>query len=312
VTAQTLPPGSAYCQRWQGRRGSWRHPSDGGFDARRFRVCPVPRQVAQAFVVTHHYAASMPADRWCFGLTTDDPALGGVDPLVHDGRAVVGAAVLSVPMSQAVLSNVFPTLAPYVQSLELGRLVLLDPVPANAESWFVARVFRLAADAGIRGVVSFCDPMPRRRLVTVDGRTDVELVTPGHVGLVYQALGAAACGRSTARTLTYLPSRGEVLSDRTLQKIRAQESGGDAAEQRLVRLGARARRAGEDPRAWLRGALVDLGAASIRHPGNYRYAWSLGPRRERAPIALPSGPYPKPSTGRIAVPAPAQQLAIWL
>lgn len=97
-----------------------------------------------------------------------------------------------------------------------------------------------------------------------------------------------------------------------LQKIRGQESGSDAAEQRLVRLGARARRAGEDPRAWLRAALVDLGTVTIRHPGNYRYAWGLGPRRERPVIALPATAYPKPTTGRIAVPSPAQQLAIAL
>jgi len=73
---------------------------------------------------------------------------------------------------------------PYAESLELGRLVLGDEVPANGESWFVGQVFRQAALAGVRGVVSFSDPMPR---AAADGTT----ITPGpYVGTIYQALNA--------------------------------------------------------------------------------------------------------------------------
>ncbi|MGO8609087.1 hypothetical protein ACC848_39680, partial [Rhizobium johnstonii] len=77
-----------------------------------------------------------------------------------DGMALVGVATFSTPMASRVLSSVFPTLEPYEQSIELGRFVLTD-TPANAESWFLARAFRHAYDRGIRGVVSFADPMPR-------------------------------------------------------------------------------------------------------------------------------------------------------
>ncbi|CAM5537583.1 putative protein OS=Leifsonia shinshuensis OX=150026 GN=F1C12_21595 PE=4 SV=1 [Leifsonia shinshuensis] len=124
---------------------------------------------------------------------------------------------------------------------------------------------------------------------------------PGHVGVCYQATNALALGRSTARTLTYLPKDGVVLSDRMLQKIRAQESGSEAAERRLIGYGARPRRAGEEPSAWLRRALDDMAVSKIRHPGNFRYAWTLGSPayRRRIRVALERTPYPKPATHRI-------------
>ncbi|MFK3672454.1 hypothetical protein ACI2IX_19985 [Leifsonia aquatica] len=209
---------------------------------------------------------------------------------------LVGVAVLSVPMRDAVLSNVFPDLEPNTQTLELGRLVLTD-TPANAESWFLRRVFEHATAAGIRGIVSFSDPMPRSRtVVDVDGRDRVEQFMPGHVGICYQATNALALGRSTRRTLTYLARHGLVLPDRTLQKIRAGETGADAAERRLVALGADARRPGESPATWLRDVLDQLRATRVRHPGNYRYAWALGTpaERRRTRVGLPRTAYPKP------------------
>lgn len=293
-------PASEHCQRWAHGRHSWRHASEGGFDPARFDVTPLPESLARPFVTRHHYAGTYPAARLAYGLTTRDDRLA-TDTATVDGRALVGVAVLSVPMRADVLSSVFPTLDPYRESLELGRFILTEHAPANAESWFLGRVWRLAADAGLRGVVSFADPMPRRREVadlTPDGDvvTRVETLTPGHVGMIYQATNGHACGRSTARTLTYLPRHGVVVSDRTLSKIRAQESGSDAAERYLIGLGARARRAGEDPRAWLRLVLADLGVEKVRHPGNFRYAWTLGTPSQRrgTRIALPATAYPKP------------------
>lgn len=280
-----MTPDSITCQRWNTRRHSWRHPSEGGFDARRYVVEPIHETLAGAFVETHHYAGSMPATRLSYGLHTDG--------------TLVGVAVLSVPMQASVLTNVFPRLEPYAESLELGRFVLLDEVPANGESWFLGQVWRHAADAGVRGVVSFADPMPRQRIVVdvVDGTPveRTEIITPGHIGLIYQAVNGYACGRSTPRSLTYLPRQGLVLSARTLQKIRQQEAGAESAERRLVEWGAVARRAGENPTTWLRRALEDVGTVRVRHPGNYRYAWPLGRTRSerRTVIAMPRTGYPK-------------------
>lgn len=251
-------PASTACQRWTLGQHSWRHTSEGGFDHRRFTVEQIPEAAARAFVCRNHYSSSYPAARLVWGLFTDD------DALAEDGSPLVGVAVLSVPMRAAVLTNVFPGLEPFTESLELGRFVLTDAVPANAESWFLAQVWRRAAAAGIRGVVTFADPMPRRRtLVDVDAGgnqiTRVETITPGHVGAIYQATNAISLGRSTARTLNYVPSAGIVLSERTLSKIRTGEQGCDAGERHLTKLGAHPRQAGEDVRRWLRDALEEVG-----------------------------------------------------
>ena len=298
MTAPAGPatPSSPHCQRWLDGRHSWRHLTEGGFNAADYRVVLLDERTASRFVSRHHYAASMPAARMCFGLLTSDERFA-LDGTVVDGMALVGVAVLSVPMRAAVLTNVFPDLEPYTQSLELGRFVLTD-TPANAESWMIARVWRLAADAGVRGIVSFADPMPRHREVLdtlPDGTSALrrEVVTPGHVGVIYQATNAIACGRSTARTLNFLPRHGVVLSERTLSKIRTGDRGAEAAVRSLIELGARPPRAGQNSRDWLRSALAELGVRKVRHPGNFRYAWALGSSRRAVHLAPARTTYPK-------------------
>jgi hypothetical protein len=297
--AALLTPASDYCQRWDKGRPSWRHPDEGGFDPRLYSVAPIPESVARAFVEAEHYAGSFPAARFSVGLLTVDDRYP-INGAIVDGKALVGVATYSTPMTERVLTSVFPDLVPYEESVELGRFVLTD-TPANTESWFIQRAAQIAADAGIRGVVSFADPLPRhRRVLDVDdaGQTieRIETLSPGHCGLIYQAANARACGRSTARTLNYDPRRGVVLSERTLSKIRQGSSGSDSAERQLVALGAPVRRAGEDPRTWLRGALETLQIVKVRHPGNWRYAFPIGSpaQRRRIRIALPSTRYPKP------------------
>lgn len=272
----------------------------------------MPESLARPFVQTHHYSRSWPSATASFAMFSA-------------GGPLVGVAVFGVPMQAAVLTNVLPDLRPYEQSLELSRLVLRDEVPANAESWFVAQAFRqLAAASPVRGVVSFSDPVPRERQVTVvedDGRRSVLqslTLMPGHVGTVYQALGAHhTAARSTARTLTLIPRYTDiddelrvarrlpqgaqfcdwvVLSDRALSKIRRGERGWEGAARRLLEAGA-PDHGGQHGGLWLTEALQAVGARRVRHPGNFRYVFALGNRSERRSlrIALPAGPYPKQS-----------------
>jgi hypothetical protein len=91
-------PVSDFCQRWRERRHSWRHRSEGGFDAARYDVAPLAESSARSFVEVNHYAASYPAARLRFGL--------------YDGPWLVGVAVLGVPMQRRVLTAVFPSLEP--------------------------------------------------------------------------------------------------------------------------------------------------------------------------------------------------------
>lgn len=271
MTAELLPA-SDFCQRWTDRQHSWRHRSDGGFDPARYTVEPVDELTAKGYIVRHHYSASYPSAKWRFGL--------------FDSGELVGALVYSIPMQDAVLTNPFPELEPTVESIELGRLVLADEVPANGESWFVARCGEEAAARGVRGVVSFSDPLRR----IVDGR----LTCPGHIGVVYQASNALYTGRGAPQTMTILPT-GEVLNNRAKSKVRGQEMGHEHVERKLVTLGARPMRAGEKPAAWLARAMDDVGVVRVRHRGNFRYCFTLGTRSQRRAVRLgrPSLPYPK-------------------
>jgi hypothetical protein len=262
-----------YCQRWRGHAQSWRHTSEGGFDARRFDVEAIADDTtARRFVEAHHYSRSYPAARIRAGL--------------YLAGELVGVAVFGVPMQAKVLTAPFPALAPYSESLELSRFVLLDQIPANAESWFLRRAFRLAAGEGVRGVVAFSDPVPR---LLADGT----VLSPGHVGTIYQASnGLHTAQRGTPRTLLLGPD-GRAISARALQKIRAGERGHAYAELQLVGWGATPRAAGEDPTRWLRAALGAAGVRRVRHPGNYRYLFRIGPGRGRVTIGLSPAPYPK-------------------
>jgi hypothetical protein len=203
---------------------------------------------AKGFVLAHHYSGTYPAARRRYGL--------------HRAGELVGVAVFSVPASGAVL-DILP--CPRDASVELGRLVLLDDVAANAESWFVARCFELLRRDGFAGVVSFSDPQPR---ATVTG----ELVLPGHVGTTYKALNAVYTGRGRARPLWLLPD-GRVFSDRAQSKIRSRDRGWRYASAQLEDAGA-ALLTDEDAGAWLKRELPRV-CRRIKHRGNHRYLWPL-------------------------------------
>lgn len=268
-----------WCQRWRDRQHSWVHTSAGGFDRRHYQLEPLAVRTAKEFVLQHHYSGSFPSAKKTFGLfdtSGGEPRLSGV-------------AVFGLSVSKAVLERALPGLEANVAALELSRFVLLDACPANSESWFLARCLDELLVSGVKGVVSFADPVPRR---TEQGK----LVAVGHVGTIYQASNAAYTGRATARTIKLLPD-GTVLNDRAAQKVRKQEQGHEYVEAKLMALGAPAPRAGANPALWLRDALQAVGARNLRHHGAHRYVFRLGKnRRERDRITLgypEMKPYPK-------------------
>jgi hypothetical protein len=262
VFQPSLPWGN---QRWRARRDSYRPPEE-PIRTAEYDVAPIAADgPAKRFVEEHHYSASYPAARFRFGLYRQ----GGL----------VGVTVYSHPCNAAVLTSVFPGSPD--DSVELGRFVLLDEVPGNGETWFLARTFGLLRSEGLRGVVGFSDPSPRTDLAG-------NVVFPGHLGRIYQAANAVYLGRGTPRILRLLPD-GTVLSERALQKIRKRERGWRYAVDLLTRFGAAPPRSEEDLVSWLRLWLPRL-TRPLRHHGTHKYAWSL--RRGRR-FALPGRPFPK-------------------
>jgi len=260
-------------QRWRQHRTSYRPPRE-PIDPRRYAVDTAAEVDAKAFVCRHHYSMSYPASRCRVGLYRTAP---GVRP------ELVGVAVFSVPMTQAVITRW--TGLPANQGIELGRLVLLDEVEGNAESWFLARAFRILATTlpEVQAIVSFSDPMQR---VSDDGH----LVTPGHVGACLQSFNGRHVGRSKARTLV-LDRAGRVVSDRALAKIRNDERGAGYAYGQLIAAGAPPIRPGESGRDYVGRALDEGPFRKVRHPGNLAYVWpsATAPRRitESFPPSLP-------------------------
>lgn len=258
---------STPCQRWNHRRDSYR-PGAEPIDPSRYGVELLTEGQAKAFVERHHYSGSYPAARLRVGLFRSRGP--------HQAAELVGAAVYSVPMSQAVIPK-WTSLAP-AAGIELGRLVLLDEVEGNGETWFLARAMALvhAELPEVRAVLSCSDPVKR---TTPEGR----VIVPGHVGTVYQALNARHVGRTERATLYTTPT-GQVVSKRALSKIAGDEVGADYAARQLAAAGAPVRLPGESGQAWIARIKASGWLGRFRHPGNLVYLWALGDRRERRQV----------------------------
>jgi hypothetical protein len=261
---------AATCQRWTERRAS-RRPAGEPIVTSEYEVAPsMSAAEARAFVAQHHYArtASSTAHRF---------------PLYRRG-ALVGVALFGPPASMNAHRAVFPSLD-IGEAVTLGRLVLLDEVPGNGESWFITRCFEMLHDRGVVGVESCADPQPRP---TAAGA----LVHRGHLGIVYQATNGRYVGRTNESTLRLLPD-GTCWSNRAAGKVARGERGAEAAAAQLVAWGADPLRPGEDPVDWLRRWRAAL-TRPMRHRGNHRYLWCLDKRRRRDVLERhPSHAYPK-------------------
>lgn len=258
------------CQRWRNARGSYR-PAGEPIRTASFEVAEIATdREARVFVERHHYSGCYPAALRRYGLWRQ--------------RELVGVAVLSQPPSQAAMNVCLP----FVDEgrAELGRFVLLDDVPANGESWFLARCFELARRDGFVAIVSHADPEPRRS-------ADDAIVFPGHIGTIYQATNATYVGRSPRRTRRMFAD-GTVFSDAAWSKLRARKRGWRYATEFLLKHGAAAPTTDlmseTDWRAWVRAA-VDATTTPFRHGGNHRYLWALDRRLRRYLPA--SQKYPK-------------------
>lgn len=254
-------------QRWRdGRDGFVLDLARGLFSSAGFEVVHTKRHVdPRAFVEQHHYSASWPNAIEVFEL--------------RRAAALVGTAIYSEPGGPAVLTKWFP--GHEATSLELGRLVLLDEVAFNAETWFMARCAEVLWQEGYTNIVSFSDPMARE---TADGL----VLTPGHIGGIYQGASAIYTG-TTRREAQWLFADGTVFPSRCRTKIRAYAAGKPAKVCEGWRYAVKALLAHGAPpwtfehgdaRAaiWCDEALAALTTARV-HIGQHRY---LMPRRGAA------------------------------
>jgi hypothetical protein len=260
-------------QRWEEGRVRWR-PAGEVIRTSDYEVGEISRAAAEGFVARHHYAKTSPAGRFWYGL--------------HRHGQLVGVSIFSQPCNNRTITKVFPF--DFREGVDLGRLVLLDEVPGNGESWFVSQCFSGLRKKDILGAVAFSDPVRR---VAADGR----VILPGHKGTVYQALSAVYLGRADGRTLRIFHDDGTSFNHRTEQKISGLEQGYDGAVAQLVVHGAERPARGEDLDAWRRIWIGRL-TYPLKHRGNHKYAFSLNRKiRKHLPDSLP---YPKTIDGEAA------------
>jgi hypothetical protein len=256
-------------QRWRDRRERW-VAAGPVIEPSAYRVDLIEERLARAFVCAHHYSGSFPAARLSAGL--------------FRGRELVGAAVFSVPMNNRAIPR-WAGIDAHAGA-ELGRLVLLDDVPGNGESWFVARALGLlAAEKRCEAVISYSDPVERLNAMG-------EVVKPGHIGVVYQALSAAYRGRSGERT-GYLAPSGQPISGRALSKLRLGERGCAAVLAQLEAMGAPARGWREEGRAYVDRLAGEGWLTRYRHPGNHAYVFPLSRRAKAKARGLERLDYPR-------------------
>lgn len=263
-------------QRWRDRRSRW-VPAAGEIDARRLAVDVIDtHKVAGPFVRAHHYAASIPVTRLSVGLFAD--GAGGRPELV-------GVCVFSHPVNDASVPKNAGLTNPRT-ACDLGRLVVLDSQGCNAESFLVARAFRLLRreKPEILSVISYADPVRR---IDADGR----VFMPGHVGGLYAVMAARYVGRSSLRTDLILPD-GRPVSSRALSKIRNAECGQRYAIDDLLSAGARPLRHGEDRGEWLADLQQSGFLRRRRHPGCHAYVFPLTRAARHAASRVPNHPYP--------------------
>jgi hypothetical protein len=289
--AREADPFGQVTQRREHGRGRYR-PAHESFDPEAFEVRTISERDAKDFVVTHHYSHSFPSTR----LST------GMFKLGRRGRKdrLVGVLTFGTPTSNAAPMK-WAQVEDYLEAAELNRLVMLDEVKGEGESWFLRRVVPMAQDyyagcgSNLKLILSYSDPIMR-----TDAKGNV--VMPGHIGNIYQARGGHFAGRARA-SRSLMPADGTLISELSLRKVRALDTpqatrtrtrvgqkrkdpatGHAYVLSRLEAAGAPARRRGQSWNDWVDTLFAHPAFRDFRHPGNLTYLWAVGDKRQRRAV----------------------------
>lgn len=176
-------------QRWRERRDLYR-PAGETIVTAHYEVAVIPDREAKLFIEQHHYAHSMPAARWCFGLFW--------------GGLLVGVAVFSHPVNDRVLTSVLPGNA--VESVELRSIAPDLPFIPVLQGWSVCDYWRCEELYGRAGVDLLAEPLVGvgticRRQGTGKATTIMSSLAAGGLrlhGFGFKTLGLHACGEHLA------------------------------------------------------------------------------------------------------------------
>ena len=278
-------------QRWRERRERF-VPGGSDFDPSVHSVDVINCwHQAKPFVETHHYSGSFPASRLSAGLFRN--GAGGTSELV-------GVCTFAQPSNNRSV-RLRANLDHHGKAVDLGRLVLLDDVGCNGESFLVSRAMRLLRreKPEVLSVISYADPVKRR----VAGS---QVVHGGHIGRIYQVMDALYLGRATPRTLDVMPD-GLVFNGIAKDKLFNDRTGTEYAIRQLVRAGAPEPGSGADLKEWFEELKRRRFFTRMRHPGNHAYLFPMTRAARRAAADVASFDYP---TADLSAPFDVTELEI--
>ena len=146
------------------------------------RVEKIPSNIGKEFIKQHHYSHGVHNGPMCYGLLQNE--------------RLVGVCAFATPCSENVRASIFGADNKH-RVTELHRLVLLDEMPRNTESWFISRALKELKKnkPELWGILSFAD------------------ATEGHLGIIYQATNALYLGTSSPATF-YIDQTGRLRHPR--------------------------------------------------------------------------------------------------
>jgi hypothetical protein len=147
-----------------------------------YKVEKIDHHQGTKFIKEHHYSRGSHKNPTCWGL--------------FDDEELIGVIAFAAPASENLRYSVFGK--EHAKTVtELHRLVLLDRVPPNTESWFIVRGLKALKEAQphLKAVISFADP------------------TVGHAGTIYKATNAIYTGTTGKRTF-YVDEIGRLRAPR--------------------------------------------------------------------------------------------------
>ena len=278
--ARAADPQGSVTQRWEQGADRYR-PASEGFDPDRYEVRPIDEtREARPFVLQHHYSRSFPSIRLPLGLIE----LG----LRRRPDRLVGVLTFGHPSAEAAPMK-WANIQRTRDAGELNRLVMLDEVPGNAETWFLGQAMPLAqsywASMGdnLKLIISYSDPVVRRA-------PDGEVLMPGHIGNIYQAHNATFAGRASRRSGDLFSPAGVLIDKKLITKLRSADRpnptmGWQYAERAVLAAGAPERKRGESYANWINRIKRSPGFYTRNHPGNLTYLWAIGDKRQRKEVS---------------------------
>ena len=138
---------------------------------------------AKAFVERHHYAGSCSSSSHTFGL--------------YERGELAGVAVFGALVSMNAHRFVFGDLGTK-EAVTLGRFVLVDSVPGNGESWFIASCFAMLRERrdtplGVGVVDDAHGRFGHRGALAGREREQLRLVGHGHTSIPMSTYASVAC-----------------------------------------------------------------------------------------------------------------------